>query len=65
MTILDCTDSQVVIEDKRGNLIAVDFAEDHVTVGVRQEHGDLEYVHLTIEEMRVIAQLSARAYGVR
>ena len=46
MTILDVSDSHVVIEDKRQNLISIDFDEDHVTLGVRQEHGDLEYVHL-------------------
>ena len=65
MTILDVSDSHVVIEDKRGNLVSIDFAEDHVTVGVRQTDGDLEYAHVTIEEMQVIAELSARAYGVR
>ena len=64
MTILDVSDSHVVIEDKRQNLISIDFQEDHVTLGVRQEHGDLEYVHLTIEEMRLLAQTIVRWYGV-
>jgi hypothetical protein len=63
--ILEHGEGHLAIEDKRGNLIAFDWHEDRVTIAIRQEHGDLEYVHLTPDEARVAAQLTARWYGVR